>query len=401
MSLAICKKQLCSFLVWIILFAAYPFVFTYAFGYPALLPILLSTILLFFFCVKSKASLDRRYVLLFFIMLLFFSFQIFIHSDTSYISNITQIVIVCVLMMSIIKFVSLESMVRQYIYVITVIVLFGFIGWLLIFILGYEPLFTYLAQDGRPVSAYLFTVCNTYVPPTPHPIIRYSGIFDEPGTLAFFSMIALCLNKLYLKKKSVERILLFLPLATFSMAHIITVFFYYLFFKIKTITGYMRIALCVILLIIMIASLKDTEYGRLYELSVERFEQSDERGMKGNSRASLTERAIDVFVKNPIIGIGKAEKGNETMASNPFTILACYGILGYFLFQIFYFSTVLQLMLRNTCSNRLNILKCLCMLFINFQQRPFSTNIFYFFSVLLLLFYMDQLMSCENTQIVN
>lgn len=373
-------------LIWIILISGYPFVFTYILGYPKLLPMLIATIFLFMFCISKKASLKREYCIMLNIMLLFYVICIIYHSDAVFISNITQIIIVSVILTALTTVVSIEKFIRQYIKFITTIAVLGAIGAIIVFIFNTPYLFQYAQQDERLANAYFLTVSNTPGPPLPHPIIRYSGIFDEPGALAFFCMISLCLNKLYYHSKRIEITLLSVPLLTFSMAYIITVCIYILLFKIKSIKGYILTLSLFFVSITGIYSLKGTEYHQLYTLSIERFEHDDTGDLKGNSRAKESENAKNAFLESPIMGIGIDE--TRAVNNNYLSILAKYGIIGYILLHIFFIYIVAKTFLSTSC-DKATILKCLLILLINLQQRPFNTNVFYFTSIMLLLIYCD------------
>lgn len=384
-----CIKQsrLFSVLIWMILIVAHPFVFCYALNFPGSLILILLSFLMLAVYVKLARTFVVQSFCVFWGMIVFFSFLNVYHSDLCSISNVVQVLIVFLICTVITNCIGERAFCKQYVYLLTIIVFLGFIGWLSVLMFNYPPLFNYTAQDGRPVAAFLFTVCNTYIPPVPHPIIRYSGIFDEPGTLAFFSMIALCINELMVNNKTCEVVLLILPIMTFSLAHILTLLLFYLFFYITSIQRLLVFASVVSGLIFLIISQKDiSPYNRIYELSLHRLEQDDERGFQGNNRSESTSNAYKLFIENKLLGVGvQYEEEHHGISTNPFTILALYGIVGYLIVQIFFWRILIKSFVSKWKFLNWNCIKCLVILFVNFQQRPFTTNVFTMFSVLLLL----------------
>lgn len=385
-------KTIIYILIWGILFAGYPFVFTYMFGYPNIIVILGLTAMLALICIKQNVYLDKKYGILLFATFVFFIYAMIYHENTLYLSNIVQVFVIYVIFTALTKMASVEGFSKQFIYVIAAIAVLGAIGSILVYSFGLDPLFKYVQQDGREANAYFLTVTNTPGPPLPHPIIRYSGYFDEPGALAFFSMIALCLNRLYLRNKKIENALLIAPLLTFSMAHIITAVCFCLFFRMKKMWHYILSFACVLGVVVAIYSLKDSEYGRLYELSIERFEM-DDGDVKGNNRVNISD-TIEAFVDNPIMGVGIDE--DSSLSDNPFSILAQNGIIGYIIIQITFFYILLRTIISKS-RNKWDVLKCLILLFMNLQQRPFRTNIVYF-TAMLLLFMMSENFIKPNKQ---
>ncbi len=380
-------------LIWVTLISGYPFVLTYMFGYPKLLPMFVSAILLFSYCIFKRTWLKKEYGIIFTIMVLFYIICIIYHNDFVYLSNITQIFIVAILLTSFTKIVPIGIFIRQYIKFITAIAMLGAIGAVIVFVFNPPYIFQYVQQDGRIANAYFLTVTNTPGPPIPHPVIRYSGIFDEPGALAFFCMLALCLNKLYYHSRIIERLLLTMPLLTFSMAYIITVCIYIILFKIRSLKGYAFTFILFTSSILCLNSLKGGEYHQLYTLSIERFEKDDSGEIKGNSRARESENAKHAFRKNPIMGIGIDK--NIAVSNNYLSILAKYGVIGYIILHIFVMYIVAKTMLSSS-NKKSDILKCLFLLLLNLQQRPFNTNVMYFTSILLLLVYCDTLIKISN-----
>lgn len=104
----------------------------------------------------------------------------------------------------------------------------GTIGMFLVLAGVLEPIFRFTEMDGR--SGYFFGMftTNTYVPA--HGIIRNAGFYDEPGALACWGMFALLYNKLFVKDRKTELILIIGLLSTLSLTYYIQLAVYLLYF---------------------------------------------------------------------------------------------------------------------------------------------------------------------------
>ena len=139
-----------------------------------------------------------------------------------------------------------------------------------------------------------------------------------------------------------------------------------------------------------IYSLKDTPFGIVYTLSVERFERDNDGAIKGNSRARESENAKVAFEESPLLGIG-IDMERQT-SNNYLSLFASYGVIGYILVQIPIFYFLLKFILTKNSHHKWVVLKCMFILLLNLQQRPLNTNVVYFLSILLVLVLSNQLL---------
>ena len=379
------QNHIAIILIWILWLVAYPFVFYSFLNNLFIIPILIAlcTLILLLF-KKKKIRYNNNFIILFIGLSLFWLFQLIYRVDIAYVSNIFQLFTVLILYLTLANLVKFKMFIEIYVRVLVIVSVIGCIGAFIVFFLNLEPLFSFSSHDGRMNNFFYLTFSNTYFQVFDRTIIRFSGIFDEPGTLAFYSLYGLIFNKLILENKKYENILLIAPIFTFSIAHLLVVFVYLIFFKVKSLK---IIILCIIILILsynMILSLKNTEYERIYTLTIARFEVNETTGeFKGNNRVDLMEDALKYWEQEPILGHGKTLFENSTsyIGANIFYIGAMYGILGYlFLFIFFEYSLAL-------CFNRNNFfltgVKCCLLLLIIYMQRPDVTNIFQLSNLLL------------------
>lgn len=327
--------------------------------------------------------------------------------DVNYISNMFQVFCVVIIYLAIINFIGAENMSRQFVYFMIANCIGGTIITILLLVYDIPPGFQFLQHDGRTGFFYYLTFTNTVFNTDGFTIIRYSGLFDEPGTVSFGCMFALILNKLILKNRKSELLLLILPLFTFSLAHFITSVLYVLLFywsKTKLISSFV---ISLLGLYLLINSTKGTEYSRIYDLTLARLEINDEGELSGNSRKDETESCLKYFKQNPIIGWGKTYfskgegKGDGVNGTNIYYNGALYGILGFIFPYIFiYYITFSSLLKFKVSPAALDGLKCSFLIICNLFQRSYVTSIFPLFALTLIALCIHKILNKEIPQII-
>ena len=283
---------------------------------------------------------------------------------------------------------------NTYITFIAILGIGGVIAFFLVLFNMITPLFTYENLDGRIGYFYGFTCTNAQLAN----VIRYSGVFDEPGAMAFWGMIALVINQFSIQNKKLERIIIICLIFTFSMAYYIQIFFYIIFFKIKSFKGLLWMVSILLIAISAIRLTKDSEFD-LYTPTVMRFEIGDDGELNGDTRSDSSKIAKIYFIDSPIIGNGPSitTKG-EYMADNPFENLATDGILGTF---VMYIPLILLLYPYNR-----QIYLGLFIIMLGYLQRPFHQNfmhafILYFLSYIFLQYKISSAIKNEKRESQN
>ena len=256
----------------------------------------------------------------------------------------------------------------------------GAVTFFLVLLLGITPLFTYVNQDGRDAYCFGLTCTNVYW----GNVIRYSGFFDEPGAIANWGIFALLFNKLFINNCWVERALLLCLPFTLSMAFFVQVIFYFLFFYGKSMKkGAFTLIVLIFIGAIAIPLIEDTN-KELYSLTLERFEYDESGGLKGNSRADLTAKAKEQFLRKPFLGVGARRlESIDYMSDNPYEVLAKDGILG----MIIMYLPILYIAYYKRKDKK--VLAALAILSMGYLQRPYHIDLLhptmlYFFLIMIL-----------------
>lgn len=350
--------------------------------------------------LRSYRTFNAMYI----ILACFWIAQMILRVDVNYISNIFQVLCVVIIYLAIINFIGTENMSRQFVYFMIANCIGGTIITILLLVYNIPPGFHFLQHDGRTGFFYYLTFTNTVFMSDGFTVIRYSGLFDEPGALSFGCMFALILNKLTLKNRKSELLLLILPLFTFSLAHFVTSVLYVLLFYWKKTKLISSCLISLFGLYILINSTKDTEYSRIYNLTLARLEINDEGELSGNSRRDETESCLEYFKQSPVMGWGKSYfaegvgKGHGVNGTNIYYNGALYGVLGFiFPYIIIYYIIFTSLLKFKMSSAAHDGLKCSLLIIINLFQRSYVTSIFPLFALTIIALCIHEILNKKST----
>ena len=222
----------------------------------------------------------------------------------------------------------------------------------------------------------------------------YCGFFDEPGTIAQWSVFALVFNKLFVKNDKLELLLIITTLFTFSMGFYIQIlvylFFFYIFGRSKNKLNLFALVLLIAGAVYFMAN--DTD---LYEKTFGRISMaigdSKTQGLAVDDRENLTLEAVSEFQKNPLFG---TTKENPEVGNNLFEPLALYGIVG----TVFLYLPFFILLLRAISKRDYELLKCIVVILIGFTHRPFHKNLLSYFIIysLIAMCYMGDYIAPQN-----
>ena len=382
------ESTLAAIGIWVIYLAGYPFSMRYAFGYPFMIPLCAGLgLLIILLCRHNNIKFNKVIISLFLILFCFWVMQMLFRVDISYASNLFQIFITATVYLSIINFIGIKSMAQQFANFMIVNCICGSIVAIILIFYNFPPMFEYIAHDGRIARFFYLTFTNTAYDLGNMSIIRYAGLFDEPGTLSLFSMYALLLNKVILKNRRIEIFLIILPLLTFSLAHFITVILYIFFFKIKKFRTIAFVVLFMGLAYFALDYSKDTEYKRLYQLTIGRMQKNESGMYKGDNRSNLNATALDFFKEKPLFGAGKTFFENKKYPIGGISFFgAMYGIMGYiFLYILFFYAIFMCLFKNSEFSIWLDGVKCCTLIAVNLFQRPDMASMFQLFAITLFI----------------
>lgn len=373
------RKVFCCFSL-MVLFCTYPYVFNLFLPLPPITILMVVVIGLTSLLIGLYRIKIQKVLLTLMAMQLFAVGISLMHSlDSEYAKQLLYIIWLFFYLVLLKHFVGVKYFLFCYNRIILIVAILGAFSFLVVLIVGPSPFFEYTNMDGRPGYFFYLTFTNTIY----GNIIRYSGIFDEPGAMAYWGIFALLTNKLYVKDKHIEVPLILSLLFTFSMAYYIQLFFYILLFYFHKMTkkGLIGLFFVVSLLLLVVYQSKDTNFD-LYKITLARFEYDEySGGLKGDNRRTLTEKAATVFKESPFFGIGPtAFYSIDYMADNSFETLAKDGIWGtFFLYLPLFYSLVLGMRRREILSASLIIL-------MGYLQRPFHINMQHYVMLYMFMF---------------
>ncbi|WP_162344224.1 hypothetical protein [Cyclobacterium salsum] len=212
--------------------------------------------------------------------------------------------------------------------------------------------------------------------------LRPAGYYDEPGSFAFVIMFLLLINRKFFNNRKWEYSLLFFPLATLSLAHIVTVLVFCLYYYVSFKSIGNLIVFCLFIFSLLytlnlfshvdsIRYVKDRSVGRIENII---------SGGDDVSRQGGLEQGFSIFLENPW-GYPKEkvkEKFPDFVNEVFWSPLIYYGIfgIGFYLLPFIYIS------IRILRSNNRKYGFFLFVVVLNLLQRPF-----YIYPLFLILIY--------------
>jgi hypothetical protein len=354
-------------LAFLLLISYYPYVFCQFIPFPNVLILSLGFMTAFslLLLAKRKIVMFPKIVNYIAIIHTVFCLAFFVfHHDSSYLTRIILFLVSYLAIFALYNVNGLGDFMKSYGRFILLMAIGGCLCFFLILFFSYSPLFVFENIDGRTAYCFGITCTNTYL----GNIIRYSGFFDEPGAMAYWGMFALLFSRLFFPNSKYDNLLIVLLLLTFSLAYYIQLFFYLLFFRIRSKKDFLVLIFLGSIIFGITYFSRSSEFD-IYRLTFARLELDEDTGIAGNNRADPTEEAKKNFLSNPIIGIGAKKMENmDYMADNPYEILAKDGIIGWI---VTYLPLLVILMYR--CRDK-RYLYAIFILMIGYLQRPFHIN---------------------------
>lgn len=326
---------------------------------------------------RSK-QLPSPIITLFIAQLLSYLIYFVIHSDSSYLTrSVFLVTTYALLSMQMAR--PKTEFVDTNVSFLTVQALMGGLGFIL-YVAGILPVIsTFREFDGHIGQFYgLFTTTVST-----GSMVRVAGFFDEPGAFAFWGMVALLYNKLFINNKKIETILIIGLVSTLSMAFIIQISLYLLLFYRRKMSNLLMYGISFIIILLIVASvspeLNDALFGR--------FQVDAETGrLSGDNR---TEHALDclaIWKSSPILGVGAnklveiSADTSEFLGANPLVFFATDGIFG----QLILWLPVFYLFSLGKYCKEYSYTAII--LFVGFMQRPYDpTQLWYNLTMYMML----------------
>lgn len=383
-------------IVYCILLLLYPFVFNRLITLPS--ESVLMVVGLFVVALanisskKAKVKLTPILTTCIVVQLFTWFLYFFIHNDSSYLSRCFILVLVSIILFLLERTNNTGRFINVWIYMICLFAVGALLTFILYFAGIINPLIVTENIDGRTMYCFGLT-CSNFVVGN---IIRPAGYFDEPGALAYWGIIAILFNKLFIKNSKVEIFTIICLFSTLSAAYFVQIALYFIFFYARNIKNVIvPIILIVGVVIFGYFKVSDNEIAQRY--TTERFEG----GTLHTSRTELSKMAKQKFESSPIFGVGAKELEKEYMADNPYEIPAKDGIIG----LIITYLPLILIIIKYGLRHKDVIFACI-ILAAGYLQRPFHVNVLhclmlYLFVILVYRFYgnnktLSQDINCHN-----
>lgn len=237
---------------------------------------------------------------------------------------------------------------------------------------GVDPVLKFPNPDGRPNYFFYLTLTNSYL----GNFIRPSGIYDEPGTLSFYVTFVAAMRHLLKKDNKLTWILLIFGFITFSLAHLIYVFFHFLSEKFSK-KNTLRFSGLITLLIVFLFS--SGIHQIFSDRLISRLVVSEDGSIAGDNRSFRMINVVDLIEKNSYVFWFGADPSCRfdysvckqlfpLMGENPLSPLAFQG----FLVSWPYYLSVFMLVLSPLFGRRYLVCMGIALILI---QRPAVTGL--------------------------
>lgn len=379
------KQRLWFWVVLIVLFLFYPYIFADAvFSFHADTRIIL--VLLFLFFPLAMLLTPRKMpwpLTLSLAVMIIGGVAHFLHTgDKYYYHRIVTLLFSYSLLVIVYYKIGLKRFYTIYNKWILIMSIGCFIAMIVAFV-GVPPLFEFVEKsDNRVMYSWLVSCTKAYS--GPGSLTRMGGFFDEPGAMGYFACFAIAFNRLLIKDKRMEWMLLLFTLFTFSFGYILQAIVYVLCFIVFGNNEKRRLPLLVLLVVLVVGlyATKDTKYNEVYANSIGKvealFSVDNMMTMESTSREILLEDSKRAFESSPIWGVGWNTKGY--MGDNFYETLGKDGIIG-FVYQYFPF---FLLLFWGIIRRDYEIIAIVVFLFLSLFHRPlhaFPLNYFIYYSL--------------------
>ena len=209
--------------------------------------------------------------------------------------------------------------------------------------------------------------------------VRPSGWFDEPGSFANVVLLLLIYNRVRIRSKKIETLLLLGGCLSLSFAYFVVLFFYLIFFLLKK--KYIKYVVITLIAVITFYIYKPSEgFGAyVWNASFGRAEQISQNEDGSRNYDEAFNAFLDFFVTGESNEVIKQKYPDATKETIWF-MLANQGLFGFVFYYIFIFLIIVKLKKEKQMKREYWLL--LFLFAINLAQRPV-----YLFPLYLLLIY--------------
>jgi hypothetical protein len=415
------KTELFSvFLVWFLFTSVSPFEFYAIIPYHPYKIIPLITVLVFgIYFYKNKTIIKNDSIIIIIsIQIIYSVLAPFIHhfslenfkipDGEIYIKLVIHLLVILFTYIFVKSSISFRKLSYTFVFILSVMAILGFFTLIAIAVFDLKPFSYTVISDHRPISNFItmFRTGNSLNEDGTINILRSSGYFDEPGTFAFYLVVALVLNKLYGFSKTFEKILIIFGMCTLSLAYMISLVFYFIFYglyerKFKRIIFVFTLTFVSLIYIHNIgsASRYDLELREnnqitfaLYSFTTYRLETDNTKNgamFNGDNRSENMKYSLEAFKTAPLFGLGASAHTKDRhgfaqkLCCNPFHPLATEGLVGFSIYFILFFLWGFNCF-KGKSFDTMSFIGW-SIIFINLLQRPgFSSGPFGYFAYILL-----------------
>lgn len=394
------------------MFLAFPFSISQAYNLPYTILIPVCAILLIGVNLRGtlRQRIDSNILAIILIQILFSAVWLILHDSSGYINLMSQYFVALIIYCSIVSigFERFLTSFKKILVVMGICSLFVFLLGIFINLPYYDE---FKNPDGRSNFNFIISFSNTVYDIGSVRMIRPSGFFDEPGTLAFYLIILLIINELYFRSNLLKYLIILCGSATLSVAFYIIIVIYFImsikaWFNVKAIIAFVII----LMLGLYFTSKLSTEQGDvLKRFTIDRVTSLfQEKGSgsgynQGNNRAKLIDNAILAVETKPLIGLGLSYSEDPTsvlygefMGANIVGIIGIHGLIGGVMFSLHLLYLVYVCFKH--APNRLDDPKKMLILYLImiFQRPDYIGGILTYISVISLIFTVQNYYSCQN-----
>lgn len=338
------------------------------FGFSNMMLVIINFIGILSLIVFYSRRITKWAFVLILIILFFTVFKVAFFNEFRFF-KINLFLITSILLLSVTNYTELKGFIEVS-SKITLIILIGVLIGFIVHQIGLKSIYSYVAQNGRVQFLY-YTSFGHLVGPT----LRPSGIYDEPGTLAFMTGGLLVLRQLFSLDQKRSLTILFLTFITFSLSFLV---FSIIFVAALNLSKGQRSGILSLLVVFIVLIYITGFDGFLEDNLFSRFTLSQDarQGIRGG-REALFWNAYDnlsfnddsmLWGVNPYCTIdGEECLKNGYMGENPLAPIAYHGI---FIAWPYYFFLTIAVILSFKGRKYLIYLALMSL----FIQRPYLLN---------------------------